>query len=76
MVDSSISAQELQPGRPIGYGLLVSALLDALAAVSSPDDGGTRDVAWLRGYVAGIANAASIAMELDEAVRDDAGEEA
>lgn len=40
---------------------IAEALLEELVAVAS-DEG--RDPAWMRGYVAGIANAAAIALEL------------
>lgn len=42
---------------------IAEALLEEFAAVAS-DEG--RDPAWMRGYVAGIANAAAIALELTE----------
>ncbi|MBS5499635.1 MAG: hypothetical protein KHX02_00745 [Collinsella stercoris] len=42
---------------------IAKALLEELATVAS-DEG--HDPAWIRGYVAGIANAAAITFELDE----------
>lgn len=46
--------------------MVVKALLEELASVASAEDMATREASWLRGYVAGITNAASIALELDE----------
>lgn len=42
---------------------ITEALLEELATVASNEG---RDPAWMRGYVAGIANAAAIALELGE----------
>lgn len=42
---------------------LARALLEELAAVASDD---SSDPAWVRGYVAGIENAAKIALELED----------
>lgn len=45
---------------------LVCALLEELSAVASSDERDAHDPEWLRGYVAGVANAAGIAIELSE----------
>lgn len=45
---------------------LVYVLLEELSAVTSSDERGAHDPEWLRGYVAGVANAASIVIELPE----------
>ena len=43
---------------------LVEALLRELEAVASNDERDAHDPTWLRGYVAGVAAAASTAMSL------------
>lgn len=44
---------------------LASALLEELSALASDEERDSRDPAWLRGYVTGVANAASIALKLE-----------
>ena len=48
----------------VGATRLVSALLEELARMTAAEEGGTHDASWLRGYVAGMANVAAIALEL------------
>lgn len=45
---------------------LVEALLEELAKIGSETPEREWSAPWLRGYASGVANAASIALELDE----------
>ena len=45
---------------------LICALLSELTQVTSNEECAAYDVTWLRGYVSGISNAASIIIELEQ----------
>lgn len=45
---------------------LICALLSELTRVTSNEECAAYDVTWLRGYVSGISNAASIIIELEQ----------
>ncbi len=45
---------------------LICALLSELTHVTSNEECAAYDVTWLRGYVSGISNAASIIIELEQ----------
>ena len=44
---------------------LASALLEEMSALVSDEERDVRDPAWVRGYVTGVSNAVSIALELE-----------
>ena len=45
---------------------LICALLSELVHIATNEECGAYDVTWLRGYVSGISNAASIIIELEQ----------
>lgn len=45
---------------------LASVLLEEMTALVSDEERDVRDPAWMRGYVTGVSNAVSIALELED----------
>lgn len=56
----------LKGGHMLDSRKLVEALLEELAKIGSETPEREWSAPWLRGYASGVANAASIALELDE----------
>lgn len=56
----------LKGGHMLDSRRLVEALLEELAKIGSETPEREWSAPWLRGYASGVANAASIALELDE----------
>lgn len=54
---------------------LASVLLEEMSALVSDEERDVRDPAWMRGYVTGVSNAVSIALELEGEGPDDRGGE-
>lgn len=53
-------------GDPMDVKQYVSRLLEDLAHLTGGDERDACDPAWLRGYVAGVAIAAQLALELEK----------